>query len=79
MCVCVCEIEASLDQSVVLCSGGSQAFDRWEVDNAFITLHGGDGSRLTPRVRGLAVHASYQLYGLLGTKNDYFILLHVIL
>ena len=26
---------------VVLCSGGSQAVDRWEVDNAFITLQGG--------------------------------------
>ena len=27
--------------AVVFCSGGSQAVDRWEVDNAFNTLHGG--------------------------------------
>ncbi len=35
---------------VVICSGGSSVVDSWEVDNAFITLQGGQPAAATSTI-----------------------------
>ena len=42
---------------VVFCSGGSQGVDRWEVDNAFITLQGGQPATATSTILAI-IHCS---------------------